>query len=374
MSDGPIRVALAVGCWFNYGVETLTLNLCRNIDRNRVQFDFLINSKPCGDVPEDEIAGIGGRVIYVPPYTDQIAYQREVQMIFKEGGYHIVHAHTSTLCVLPLRAAKLAGVPIRIAHCHTMASRGEPLKSAVKYALRTQATRYPTHYAASSLMAGKWLFGDKGTVENGMYYLPVARDVGSFRFDADRRSKMRTELGVEGRLVVGHLGRFVQQKNHRFLLEAFRAVKEIRPDALLLLAGDGPLVDETLSYASELGVADDVCYLGRRSDAPDLYQAMDVFCLPSLYEGVPGTGVEAQAAGLPFVYADTITEEASILPSATRLPLGDPAVWGKAIAAVADLPREDTYQRMTEAGYNIVQAAADLTEWYELLDSASGQS
>lgn len=363
--DRPIRVAEVIGQWNNYGVETLMLSLYRNVDRSKVQFDFIINGGPVGKVPTEEIESMGGRVIVVPPYTRPREQHEALVNLFKQERYAIVHSHTSTLCFFSLWAAKSAGVPVRIAHCHTMAGKGEYAKNAVKYTLRLLSHIYPTHYAASSLMAGEWLFGKEGTLESGMFYMPVARDLTLFRFDPNRRKEMRERLAVADRLVIGHLGRFVPQKNHEFLLEVFKEVRKIDDRALLLLAGNGPLEARVMNRAEVLGIAEDVLFLGQRDDAPDLYQAMDVFVLPSLYEGVPGTGIEAQAAGVPFVFASTITDEATILPSAQRLSLElGSQKWAETIIEASNSPRIDSYAEMTGAGYNIEAAAQGITDYY----------
>lgn len=361
--EHPIRVAVVLGHWQNYGVETLVMNLYRNIDRSKVQFDFIVCETPNSDIPEQEIKDLGGRLYIVPSYSHLHAYNKALYELFSKNQYQIVHCHMSTLCPIPLRVAKKAGVPIRIAHCHTMAGKGEYAKNMVKYSLRLFAHAYPTHYATSSLMAGKWLFG----AQKDMYYLPVARNIEAFRFNAATREKMRKTLGVENNFVIGHLGRFVPQKNHTFIVETFSKVLQRDPTAHLLLAGDGPLVDSVVQKINTEGLSDAVSYLGRRSDAADLYQAMDAFVLPSLYEGVPGTGIEAQAAGLSFIFADTITEEAKILNTAQRLSLDNSDAWVTALLNSKELPRKDTIQELRDAGYDIKQAAADLADYYENL-------
>lgn len=369
MIGAPIRIAVVLGHWQNYGVETLTMNLYKNIDKSRVQFDFYVCETPNSDVPKDEIESLGGRLLITPSYSKPLAYGKVLKSAFKENNYQIVHCHMSTLCVFPLSAAKAAGVPIRIAHCHTMAGKGEWAKNAVKYTLRLLAHRYPTHYASSSLMAGEWLFGHD-IATNNMYYVPVARDIEAFRYSPDRRTKMREALGLNGKYVIGHLGRFVPQKNHKFIVDMFSHVYSLEPKAHLLLAGDGPLVEETLTAIDAYGLSEHVSYLGRRSDASDLYQAMDVFVLPSIYEGVPGTGIEAQAAGLPFLCSSLVTKEALILDSAKRIPLDDMDAWVAAVLDAERVPRRDSVGEMKRAGYDIKTAANDLADYYESLIKA----
>lgn len=362
----PLRIAVVLGHWQNYGVETLVMNLYRHIDRNRIQFDFIVCETDDSDMPQNEIVELGGRVFIVPSYGNLRSYIKELRELFSEQDWKIAHCHMSTLNVFPLYAAMKARVPIRIAHVHTMAGKGEYIKNAAKYCLRLFSTCYATHYATSSMLAGRWIY--RGKVEDSdMYYLPVARDITEFRFDLDVREKTRKQLGITDRFVIGHLGRFVPQKNHEFILKLFKEVHDSDPDAMLLLAGDGPLVGDVLSEADRLGISRDVLYIGRRSDASALYQAMDVFVLPSLYEGVPGTGIEAQAAGLPFIFADTITEEARVLETAVRLPLDDISAWKCAVLAAKESPRMDAFSELVEAGFEIKAAAKNLANYYESL-------
>ena len=272
----------------------------------------------------------------------------------------------STLNVFPLFAAKCASVPVRISHVHTMAGKGEYLKNILKYSLRLFSLDNATNYATSSMMAGRWFFRGKIS-DSEMFYLPVARDIEKFKFNPSVRAAKRSELGVGNKFVIGHLGRFVPQKNHSFIVELFNQYHRRCPDSVLVLAGDGPLVDDTLKQVESCGLQDCVLYLGRRSDAAELYQAFDVFVLPSLYEGVPGTGIEAQAAGLPFLFADTITSEAKILPSSNRLPLDDMDQWLDALDGSRRAERRDSLKEMVDAGYSIKDAATRLSDYYESL-------
>lgn len=359
-----IRVGVVIGKWINYGVETLVLNCYRNIDKDKVQFDFIID-EDSGAIPCEEIESMGGRVIIVPPYQKINKYITALTKLFIENKYKIVHAHTSTLCVFPLYAAKKAGVPIRIAHCHTTAGKGEYLKNLIKYSLRPFSKLFPTHLAASSRLGGEWLFG-KGCFEKyDMYYLPVARDVEQFAFNPSCRESVRAELGLSDKFVIGHFGRFVPQKNHSFLIDVFNEIKALEPNAELLLAGDGELLSQTKEKVSKLGLQDAVTFLGRRSDVADLYQAIDVFILPSLYEGVPGVGIEAQSAGLPLVVSDTVTDEVSILDTTKRLSFNEGAKkWAEVVVSMKNNPRKNTIKELTDAGYNIKTAAKGLQEYY----------
>ena len=196
--------------------------------------------------------------------------------------------------------------------------------------------------------------------------LKNAVDTRVMRYDSALREQTRRELGVENRLVIGHVGRFSQQKNHRYLLEIFAALLKKEPSARLLLAGEGVLLDETLAYAEELGVAERVTYLGIRRDIPALMNAFDVFLLPSFFEGLPVVGIEAQATGLPVVTSTGVTKELPLEDLATYLPLEEsPETWAQQVLDSAKLPRQDTTARMVETGYDVQVAARIMQEKYE---------
>lgn len=355
----PIRVAQVVGKMVGGGVEQVVMNYYRYINRSRVQFDFLVDADSTL-VPREEIESLGGRVFVIPPYQHPISYQRELSRLFREERWPIVHSHVNALSVFPLRAARRAGVPVRIAHSHSTSGRGEHVRNAAKSALRRFSRVYPTDLFACGRYAGEWLFGRCA----GFTVVPNAIELGRFAFDPAARTEARAELGVpEGAFLVGHVGRFATQKNHAFLLRAFARLREARPGCVLAMAGEGPLEVEAKRLASELGLGGSALFLGRREDAARLYSAFDAFALPSLYEGFCVVGVEAQAAGLPCLLSDAVTREVGLSPAARFLPLEE-AAWADALAALADAgaaPRE------APAGvleYDIDRAARRLGAWY----------
>lgn len=359
-----IRVAEIVGVWNNYGVETLTLNCYRNMDKEKVQCDFFV-CEGSENVPVEEIEKMGGRVYFIPGYKHLFGYLGTLKRIFRKNQYEIVHSHVNTLAVFPLFAAWRGKVPVRIVHIHSMSAKGELLRNIIKGTLKRFSKMFATHLATSSQIAARWMFGKKCFDKYDIYYLPVARDLKKFLYDGEKREEMRKKLGLEDKFVIGHLGRFCAQKNHSFLIDVFANVCEKDPKAVLLLAGEGKLLGEVQQKIKTLGIEDKVLYLGQRSDVEDLYQAMDVFVLPSLYEGVPGVGVEAQAAGLPFVFAETVTDEIGILESAYRLPFEDgPEKWANVILETKKFQRKSGLEPMKEAGFEIQSAAKKLEEYY----------
>lgn len=355
----PIRVAHVMGKMVGGGVEQVVMNYYRHIDRSRVQFDFLVDADSTL-VPREEIESLGGRVFEIPPYQHVLEYQRELVTLFRKQGWQIVHSHINALSVFPLRAAKKAGVPVRIAHSHSTAGKGEHVKNVLKAILRTQSNRYPTHRMACSRYAGEWLFGKEADFE----VIYNAIDLSRFTFDAEVRAEVRSELGVsDGQLAIGHVGRFMPQKNHRFLIEVFTEVAHRRDDSVLLLVGTGEDESKTKSKVDEFGIADRVMFLGQRNDVNRLYQAFDVFVLPSLYEGLGIVAIEAQCAGLPCFLSDQITREVDVTDTVRFLPICESILWADALCDVTPGNRI-TVQTEGFACYEINLAAQNLTSRY----------
>ena len=327
----PIRVAQVVGKMVGGGVEAVVMNYYRHIDRSKVQFDFLVDADSTL-VPREEIESLGGRVFEIPPYQHVFEYQRELQRLFKREGWKIVHSHINALSVFPLRAAKKAGVPVRIAHSHSTSGRGEYAKNALKSVLKTQSNRYPTHRFACSKFAGEWLFGNAAHFE--VVYNAI--DLDRFRFNVEARAEARADLGLVGnQFAIGHVGRFTAQKNHPFLIDVFTEVAKRRDDAVLLLVGTGEAGASVKALVDERGLTDRVKFLGQRSDVNRLYQAFDAFVLPSLYEGLCLVGVEAQVSGLPCLLSDAITREVDVTGECKFLSIDSPVVWADEICSLS---------------------------------------
>ncbi len=329
--SNTIRIAQIMGKMENGGVESVVMNYYRHIDRNKIQFDFIVDAD--SSVPQRaEIESLGGRVIEVPPYQKIEKYIKSLKKVFKENNYKIVHSHLNTLSVFPLYAAKRAGVPVRIAHNHSTAGKGEHKKNVLKYMLRPFAKLYPTHLAACSEYAGDWLFG-KGAVGRGeVTVFNNAIDLDKFRFNKEVRDSVRKELGVEESFVVGHVGRFCYQKNHEFLIDIFDEIRKRRKDSVLLLIGEGGLMADVKKQAAENGLKDCVRFLGNRTDVNRLYQAMDVFVLPSRYEGLGMVAVEAQIAGVKTYVSTELPDDVAVSNGIEFIDLSDKAEnWAKPI-------------------------------------------
>ncbi len=366
----PIRVAHILGKYLGGGVEAVVLNYYRNINRNKIQFDFICDSDST-DIPYDEIEKLGGRVILIPPYQKIFKYQKELIKILKEGKYEIVHSHINALSIFPLRAAKKAGVHIRIAHSHSTSNKKEWKKNLLKNILKPFSKVYANKFICCSEFAGRWLFGDKEYDNGTVFLLNNAIDLDKYQYNEELRNKKRKELCInEDTFVVGHIGRFVEQKNHRFLIDIFNEIKKKNNNSVLLLAGKGPLMKEMKEKVNNLGLNDSVRFLGQRSDADELYQAFDLFLLPSLYEGLPVVGIEAQATGNLCYLSNDMTKETKVLDSTVFMSLDNsPDKWADAILRdIKTFKKNDTKEEVSKLGFNIQEEAKKLEKkYYEYL-------
>ena len=280
----PIRIAQIIGKWLGGGVEAVVMNYYRNIDRTKIQFDFICDNDST-DIPYKEIESLGGKVILIPPYQKAFKYHKELKRILKEGNYKIVHSHINTLSVFSLWAAKSAGVPVRIAHSHSTTNKKEWKKNILKQILRPFSKVFATDYMCCSELSGRWLFGNKAYDSGKVFLLNNAIDLDQFKYDEKIRKEKRKELNInDDTLVIGHIGRFVEQKNHKFLIDIFNEINKKNNNSILLLAGQGPLMNEIKEKVKNLKLVESIIFLGQRNDVNDLYQAMDVFLFPSLYE------------------------------------------------------------------------------------------
>ena len=320
MND-PIRVAQILNRMDSGGIEAVVLNYYRHIDRDKVQFDFYFAEG--SSLPQrEELQRLGAGLYPIPVYSHPIAYQKALYTAFMQGGYKIVHAHLSTMSLFPLFAAWRAGVPVRICHNHSTAHWGEGAKTLLKYILRPFNKLFATDWFACGERAGRWMYGGKAFDAGEVTVLPNAIDTAKFAYDAKARIVLREELGIpQDAFVVGHVGRFMYQKNHSFLVKVFAELRKTTPGACLLLIGEGELKEQIRRQVRELGLQDKVFFTGVRQDVNKLYSVMDVFCLPSFYEGMPLVAWEAQVSGLPCVFSDTVTREAAQTPSVSFLSL-----------------------------------------------------
>ena len=287
------------------GLETLIMSWYRNIDRSKVQFDFLVHYQG-KFFYDDEIERLGGKIYHLSVRDDNnfIKYLHDLDSFFKEHKeYKIVHGHMESLGQFYFKAAKKYGIPVRIAHSHNSAT--EPtLKGKVKGILAKGFPKYATHCFACSELAGQFMFGDRDFT-----VIKNAIDLSRFQYDEKIRTEMRAELNLTDKFVIGHVGRFCTQKNHKYLIDVFEQIHKRNSNAILLLIGKGELLEEVKAYVAEKSLSGCVRFLGVRDDVDKLYDAMDVFVFPSVHEALPMTLIEAQANGLPCVVSESVTRE-----------------------------------------------------------------
>lgn len=306
----PKRIAHILGKMDNGGVESVVMNYYRLLDTDQVQFDFYVDKN--STIPQkDEILSKGGRIFYLPSYSNVLGYFVTLRNYLKDNKYTIVHSHLSTMSVLPLCVAWSVNVPIRIAHSHSTANLYEFNKSVLKYMLRPFSKLFATDYFACGEIAGRWLFSNHTFDKGQVFIMENIIDYKKFAFNLTSRVTIRDEfnIGVND-FVVGHIGRFCKQKNQLYLLDVFAKIHQKVPNAKLVLVGDGEsYIAKVTRKAMKLGVIDSVIFAGVRNDVEKFYSAFDIFLLPSLYEGMPVVSVEAKANGLPMIVSDKVTSE-----------------------------------------------------------------
>ncbi|GHU76005.1 putative glycosyltransferase EpsF [Clostridia bacterium] len=348
----------------------MIMNLYRTIERSAVQFDFMVY-KPEKGIYEDEVKTLGGRVYHTPPFELRTlaAYIRSLDTFFREHTeYRIVHNHMGSNGAFVCRAARKHNIPVVIVHSHSGFAPMivyEPrilLRKVIMTALSKISNYYCTDRMACSKEAGQAYFGRRS---KDIIVLHNALDTNIFRYDPRERERVQNIMGLSG-LVIGHVGRFDLNKNHVFLLNVFHAVLRRKPEAVLLLVGEGILSEQIYETARSLGISENVRFLGVREDIQSLMQVMDVFVMPSKIEGLPVACIEAQATGLPCIISSTITAETAVTSLCRFLSLNDtPELWADAaITAASTTIRKDMSAIITAAGYEISQTAAWLRDYY----------
>lgn len=342
------------------GLETMLMNYYRKLDREKIQFDFLVhrNEKAYYD---EEIENLGGRIYRIPklnPFSK--AYKDSLKSFFKSHPeYKIVHVHQDCLSGIILKAAKECGVPVRIAHSHS-SSQDKNAKYIIKLIYKGLIPKYSSHLFACGKKAGDWMFsGTKFNILNN------AIDSSQYTFSQEKRDIVRKSLDIDNsKFIIGHVGRFSEPKNHSFLIKIFAEILKAT-DALLMLVGDGDLRPNIEAQAKQLGVYDKILFLGRRNDVCDIMQAMDVFVLPSKYEGFPVSVVEAQSSGLMCFISDKVPLDCRITDLVEEIPLDSSLEhWVNKILEARQLERRNTLEQIKSNGFDIEENAKKLTDFY----------
>lgn len=363
-----IRILQSVSNMNRAGTETMLMNYYRHMDRERVQFDFLCNKSKPGAY-DAEIEALGGRIFRSPGfnpfrYHRYLAYMH--RLLSEHPEYKILHSHNSSLGVYPLFAAKREGVETRIAHVHS-ASFTADYKLPIKWVCRPLLPFCANHLWGCGVKATTFYYGKARVSAHKTRVINNAIEIDRFLYNETVRRAMREQYDLQGKFVVGHVGRFASQKNHMFLLDIFSEILKREENAVLVLLGDGKLVEKVREAAARGGLQHAVRFIGNVGNVNEWYQAMDVFVLPSIWEGLPVTGVEAQTADLPCFFSEDVTREAGLLPTASFISRSQPpSLWAERILAYRG--RQNRASREAEiraAGFDIAVEAAKLMRLYE---------
>jgi glycosyltransferase involved in cell wall biosynthesis len=365
--DKPIRILHVLGRLDRGGAETIVMNLYRNIDRSKIQFDFVKHTDEKCDF-DDEIRELGGKIISVPRYTgkNHVSYIKEWKNIFsKRPEYKIIHGHMRSTAIIYLSIAKKYGLTT-IAHSHSTGSRGNKIEQLTKNILQ-----FPIRYTADYLFAcsddaGKRLFGKKAVNKENYRIIKNAIDVDNYMFNKSLRNKIRKLLNIEDKFVIGHVGSFTYAKNHEFLLDMFYEVQNQKENAIMLLIGDGDLRKSVEYQIKKLGIKDKVILTGVVSNVNEYLQAMDVFVFPSIYEGFGMALIEAQAAGLNCFVSSNLPKEVFLTDLIYGISIDESTkYWANLIInKMNNLERKDVSEIIKAAGYDIVTSACWLQNFY----------
>lgn len=362
-----VKILHVIGIMNRGGAEAMIMNLYRNIDRTKVQFDFVENSFERAAF-DDEIEALGGKIYRCPHFNGKnyLEYKRWWKDFFKEhqGEYHIIHGHIGSTAAIYLKIAKKNGL-FTIAHSHSSGT-DYSLHDKFYRVLSYNTRNIADYFFACSQAAGVDRYGQKVVQGNNYKVLNNAIDTKLFAYNEELRHKIRNEFNIDKNYVIGHIGRLIPVKNHQFILSIFKKIKKQIPNAKLMLVGDGDLRPQLEAQAKELGIADDVIFTGVRSDINEIVQAMDFFVFPSLYEGLPVTLVEVQTSGLPCVISDKVPDESILTKDlVTVMSLEQSAKeWANHIVSRLGGERFSRVDEIKAKGYDIAETAKWLEEFY----------
>ena len=357
-----IRVLQVVNDMRRAGLETMLMNYYRNIDRNEVQFDFLTH-RPYDGAYDEEIDRLGGKIYHAPRLYPQNypQYFKYMKAFFEEHPeYRIIHSHIDSMSFFPLLAAKKSGVPIRVGHSHN-SKLDRDMKYPIKYFALKGMPKVANVYFSCGELAGKFMWGNAE-----FKVIHNAIDLNRFRYDKLLRIDVRRKLNIsKDAFVIGHVGRFNRVKNQLFLLDIFKEVLKAKSNSVLILIGKGEHEEKIKNKIHELNLDNNVIVLVDRADVNELYQAMDIFVMPSIFEGLPVVGVEAQANGLACIFSENISSEVILTNNAERCPLADNAKeWADKILCSDNRRNEYAFLQLQANGYDIKCEAKKLQDWY----------
>lgn len=366
-----VRV-LAVVDYLNHnsGVSSVVMNYYSGIDKSKVQMDFLLYEQPEKSILD--YLNQNGSKVYALGYPVELGlakYQKAIDQFFAEHQkeYQIVHLHIPNAAFIVLKTAKKYGVGTRIIHSHNSRGADGLIKKIRNYVLNRQGIFYANEYFACSESAGKYLYGKRNL--NKVTIIPNAISLEKFRYDQECRKSIRDQWNIsEKTLVLGHVGRFSEQKNHRFLIEIGKRLKEKELAFRLLFLGDGELKEQIRAQAKQAGVENNLIFAGVVSNPKEYMDAMDLFLLPSLYEGLPCVCVEAQANGLPCLISANVTKEVELSDYVQFLDISDADQWCRKIIEWSNIRKLEVFRGNYDCSklmeYDIIVQAKILEEKY----------
>jgi glycosyltransferase involved in cell wall biosynthesis len=350
------RLLCIIGSMNVGGAETFLMKIYRKIDRTKYQMDFAV-ATPNKNFYEDEIRSLGGRIFCIPSKSEGFIrnFLSIYDLVFREKYKYVLRISQHALSAIEILAAWIGGAKVRVFRSsNTNTTTGSYKESILHHLFLFMPKYFANVRFAPSTEAAEYMFG-KGCIKMGKAFLiRNGIDLDEYQYNEKERDACRKEFGIEKNFVIGHIGRFNQQKNHKYLIEVFKCIKEKRNDAVLLLVGTGELEDKIRRQVIKSGLIDCVIFTNIRSDVPKLLNAMDVFILPSLYEGMPNVVIEAQATGLPCIISDTITQEVKITPLIKFLSLNKTAQeWSNSVIEMCCIARIDMTAILAEKEYDI---------------------
>ncbi len=368
-----VKVLLFVDRMRHGGIQQFLVENVKHMDKTKVNIDVLTLDDGETYPLEQAIQDAGAtyyklKGIWINKPTDYFKYAKAIDKFFTiHNDYKVIHMNASSKNFILLKYAKKHHIPVRIAHSHNIDFQTKnPIKKLIGNLLKIPMKKYATDYFACSYLAGEWLFGKKNVGNGKVKVIHNAVDYKNFKYDEKIRKEMHQEFNItENEILFGHVGRFTNQKNHTFLIDIFNEIHKQNKDTKLIMVGIGEKEQEIKDKVKMLNLEDCVIFAGFRKDVNKIMQAMDVFLLPSLYEGLPVVGVEAQAAGLPcFTSKDVVTKEVQITKAMNFISLDKSAKEWANIILNSDLSRKDTKKELKEAGYFIEDSARELVDFY----------
>lgn len=350
-----VHAPLGVG-----GVSSLMLDIQSGLDRDKLNFDYIVYHDR-KDPQEDRAFALGARKlvadagkIRIKLFKGIVRFVRKIK-VFRDNNIKILHYNGgAAACFVTLLAAKIGGVKYITFHSHNggISNCGKMI-SLLSRICKPFLSLVVDDFWACSTKAAEFSFPKHIVKEKKYYIMPNAINVDKFALDSDVRATTRNELCIEGKFVVGHAGRFNHQKNHEFLIDIFKSIKEKEPNSVLVLFGVGELMDDVKDKVHFLNLDNDVIFYGASDKMERMYQAMDVFLMPSRFEGLPVSGVEAQASGLPIVFSDTITKEVAVTDNVKYVSLSSPASeWADVVLSFKDAKRIGKCKELKDAGFD----------------------